>query len=204
MLSRSRSENRSLEDARQQTEQSRSELEQTLEAVEEQQAEAESLRREITRLRGEAQDVQPMERTHSLQSPSLGPATSVLSDSAQSAQALTDRNRALLEYIREPVDPSLNSDVRYAKEGVISAVEFAAQNAGVIVQRVEAEDSEYPCLVGAFCEPQDYAKPIGEIRRFAQEALAIIARLSIALTANAPKFVCHHWKSTNEANPKRT
>src|SRR5262249_43700819 len=148
-------------------EQSRSELEQKLEAARQQQSEAESLRTEVGGLRGEAQSArQALERSRSLQSPSsIRSSTSVAADPAQLAPPLSDRNRALLEYIGEPVDPSLNTDSRYTKDSVLSAVQLAAQNAGVSLQRLEVEDSEYPCLVGVFCSPQDYARLLDEIKK---------------------------------------
>jgi hypothetical protein len=165
LLSRSRAENRMLNDARQQAEQSRSELEQTVEAAKQQQAEAEVLRTEVARLRADAQvGRQALERAHTAQTSSIAPA-SVSPASVQSAVPLADRNRALLEYIGEPVEPPANLDVRYTKEGVKSAVQLAAQNAGVSLKGLEVEDSEYPFLVGVWCEPQAYAKLLDEIKK---------------------------------------
>jgi hypothetical protein len=166
LLSRSRTENWLLHDAGQQAEQSHSELEQTLEAARQQQAEAEVLRGEVARLRADAQvDRQALERARAAQASALAPPASVPAGSAQSAAPLADRNRALLEYIGDPVEPPANMDVRYTKEGLISAVQLAANNAGVSLQGLEVEDSEYPFLVGVFCEPKDYAKLVDEIKK---------------------------------------
>ncbi|HTG43404.1 MAG TPA: hypothetical protein VK633_02610 [Verrucomicrobiae bacterium] len=168
MLSRAGSENRLLYEARRQAEQSRSELEQTLEAAKPPEGETESLRIEVARLRADAQSVrQAWEGALSRQSPSAVGAVSVLSVPAPPALPLPERNRVLLEYIGEPVDldPSLSQDIRYTKESIISAVQLAAQYGGVSVQRLEAEDSEFPCLVGIFCEPQDYAKLVDELKK---------------------------------------
>jgi hypothetical protein len=76
---------------------------------------------------------------------------------------MTGLNQALAEYIGDPVEPPVNLDARYTKDGVIGAVQLAARNAGVTVERVEVEDSEYPFLVGLFCEEQAYSKWLNEI-----------------------------------------
>jgi hypothetical protein len=166
LLSRSRAENRLLHDAGQQAEQTRAELEQTLEAAKQQQAEAEVLRTEVARLRADAQvDSRALERASTAQVSALAPPALVSAGSAQSAAPLVERNRALLEYIGEPVEPPANMDARYTREGIISAVQVAAKNAGVSLQGLEVEDSEYPFLVGVFCGPQDYAKLVDEIKK---------------------------------------
>jgi len=50
-------------------------------------------------------------------------------------------------------------DAAYSKEGLIGAMEAAAQNAGISLVKVEIDDSEFPYLVGvAFAKPGDKEK----------------------------------------------
>jgi hypothetical protein len=63
------------------------------------------------------------------------------------------------------VDPALNTDARYTKQGVINAVQSAAQNAGVSLQGLETDDSEFPVLVGLTCDQQVYDKLLDELKK---------------------------------------
>jgi len=166
-VSRLRSENRLLRDAQEQAQPSRSEFDHAVEATTHSEAEAQSLRIEVARLRGEVQRArQTLEPATASQRPaSTGSPASADSGPEHPAGTTTSLNQALAEYIGEPVEPPVNLDVRYTKEGVIRAVQLAAQNAGVTVQRVEVEGSEYPFLLGVFCEPQAYAKVLDEIKK---------------------------------------
>jgi hypothetical protein len=65
-----------------------------------------------------------------------------------SSGRVTDANRALLEYLGEPVEPPADLAPEYTKEAMIQAIQAAASEAGVTLKRVEVEDSEFPFLLG--------------------------------------------------------
>jgi hypothetical protein len=78
---------------------------------------------------------------------------------------LTGPNQALFDYLGEPVDPPEDMDALYSKDGLIKAVQTAAHKAGISVQRVEVDDSEYPFLVGIIYKEGDYPKLTDELRK---------------------------------------
>ena len=78
---------------------------------------------------------------------------------------LTGANQALLEYLGDPVEPPADMDAAYSKDGLIKAIQTAARNAGISVQRVEIDDSEYPFLVGVICKEGDYSKLTDQLRK---------------------------------------
>lgn len=165
--SRLRSENRLLRDAQEQAQPSHSELDHAVEAATQHGAEAHSPRSEVASLRGEVhharQTLEPA--TTSQRSAYIGTPASANSGPEHRARTMTGLNQALAEYLGDPVEPPVNLDARYTKEGVIGAVQLAARNAGVTIERVEVEGSEYPFLVGVFCEPQVYSKVLDEINK---------------------------------------
>ncbi len=79
--------------------------------------------------------------------------------------SLAPQNRVLLRYLGEPVEPPADMDEAYTKEGLIKAIHTAAENAGVKVERVEVEDSEYPFLVGMVCKEGDTVKVTDQLRK---------------------------------------
>jgi hypothetical protein len=79
--------------------------------------------------------------------------------------SLSGPNRALLEYLGNPVEPPANMNARYTKEGLINAIQLAARNAGITVKKVVIDDSEYPFLVGVICGGSDAAKLKDQIRK---------------------------------------
>jgi hypothetical protein len=74
-------------------------------------------------------------------------------------------NRALLEYLGNPIEPPANMNPAYTKEGLLKAVQTAASNAGVSTTRVEIDDSEFPFLVGIVCKEGDYEKLKEQFRK---------------------------------------
>src|SRR5262249_30698910 len=54
--------------------------------------------------------------------------------------SLTGANRALLEYLGDPVAPPPNMDPAFTKESLVSALQEAARNAGVELTVVEVDD----------------------------------------------------------------
>jgi hypothetical protein len=79
--------------------------------------------------------------------------------------SLTGPNQALLEYLGDPVEPPADMNVAYTKDGLIKAIQTAAQNAGISVKRVEVDDSEYPFLLGIICQEGDYRKLTDQLRK---------------------------------------
>ena len=82
-----------------------------------------------------------------------------------SAVSLAGPNRALLEYLGNPVTPPVNLDVRYTREGLINAIQTAARNAGITVKKIAVDDSEFPFITGVFCAGSDFAKLKQQIRK---------------------------------------
>jgi hypothetical protein len=78
---------------------------------------------------------------------------------------LTGPNQAMFEYLGEPVAPPAGLDSAYTEDGLIKAIQTAAQKAGISVKRVEIEDSEFPFLVGVVCKEGDFAKLTKQIRK---------------------------------------
>lgn len=92
-----------------------------------------------------------------------------LAGSASDGQpvTLTGANQALFEYLGEPVAPPADMDPAYSKDGLIKAIQTAARKAGISVERVEIEDSEFPFLVGVICKEGDFSKLTGQLRKLA-------------------------------------
>jgi RNA polymerase sigma factor (sigma-70 family) len=57
-------------------------------------------------------------------------------------------NQAMLDYLGNPVPPPPGLDAAYTKQGLISAIQAAAQSANIPLKSVEIDDSEFPFLVG--------------------------------------------------------
>jgi hypothetical protein len=72
--------------------------------------------------------------------------------------SLTGPNRALLEYLGDPVEPPADLNAAYSKDGLIKAVQTAARHASISLKRVEVDDSEFPFLVGVICKEGDWEK----------------------------------------------
>lgn len=65
---------------------------------------------------------------------------------------------SLTVYLGNHVDPPANLDVRYTKEGLASAIQLAAQRAGISLRKVNIDDSEFPFLIGVATEPGEWPK----------------------------------------------
>jgi len=79
--------------------------------------------------------------------------------------SLTGPNQALLEYLGEPVEPPADMSAAYSKDVLIKAIHTAARNAGISIERVEVDDSEFPFLIGVICKEGDYSKLTDQIRK---------------------------------------
>ena len=79
--------------------------------------------------------------------------------------SLTGPNQTLLEYLGNPVQPPADMSDAYSKDGLIKAIQTAAQNAGITLKHVEIDDSEFPFLVGVICREGDYSKLTDQLRK---------------------------------------
>ena len=79
--------------------------------------------------------------------------------------SLTGPNKALLEYLGDPVQPPSDMDPAYSKDGLIKAIQTAAQKAGITVKRIEIDDSEFPFLVGVIYREGDHSKLTDQLRK---------------------------------------
>jgi hypothetical protein len=86
-------------------------------------------------------------------------------NSTTAPASLTGPNQALLEYLGDPVAPPADMAPAYSKEGLIKAVQTAAQKAGISLKRVEIDDSEFPFLVGVICKEGDYPKLTDQLKK---------------------------------------
>ncbi|MCX6903186.1 MAG: hypothetical protein NTW03_06835, partial [Verrucomicrobia bacterium] len=71
----------------------------------------------------------------------------------------------MLEYLGDPVEPPAPLDPRYSKAGLSAAIQSAARAAGITLQSVEFDDSEYPFLIGVVCQKGDFPKLREQVRR---------------------------------------
>ena len=71
----------------------------------------------------------------------------------------------MLEYLGNPVQPPADMSDAYSKDGLIKAIQTAAQNAGITLKHVEIDDSEFPFLVGAICKEGDSSKLTDQLRK---------------------------------------
>jgi hypothetical protein len=65
---------------------------------------------------------------------------------------------ALTTYLGSRVEPPANLDPLYTKEGLASAIQVAAQKAGISLRKISIDDSEFPFLTGVVTEPGDWPK----------------------------------------------
>jgi hypothetical protein len=64
----------------------------------------------------------------------------------------------LATYIGAAVQTPANLDAAYTREGLSSAIQLAAQKAGVSLKKLVIEDSEFPFLTGVTSDPGDWEK----------------------------------------------
>ena len=114
---------------------------------EEQQAELNRLRGEVARLRTEANQAQPLRQQGNRARPAQGAA-----DDNSNVDAFTT-------FLGEPVQPPPDVNPAYSQQGIMNAVQQAAQLAGISLKKVEIETSEFPYLAAVAWESEaDYQK----------------------------------------------
>ena len=72
---------------------------------------------------------------------------------------------ALVDYLGAAIVPPANLDPAYTKDGLLNAVQSAAGNAGISLKQVQADDSEFPCLLGVISAPGDWEKLKAQLRK---------------------------------------
>jgi hypothetical protein len=77
----------------------------------------------------------------------------------------SDPNQFLLDFVGSPVELPAHMDAKYTKEGLNNAIQLASQNAGITLNKIEVDDSEFPFLVGVICSGSDMTKLIAEIKK---------------------------------------
>jgi hypothetical protein len=118
------------------------------------QKKVEELELEVLRLRGMANRAMRAEaEVAQLKSESRQVYAAAASDASVNSTSNT-----LLTFLGEAVPPPPNLDPAYSKEGLLSAIQQAAQLAGVTLKKVEIETSEFPFLAGVVCNQADFEK----------------------------------------------
>ena len=85
------------------------------------------------------------------------------------AAGVGDQNQAMLDFLGSPILPPANLAFAYTKQGLLNAVQSAAQSANITLAKVEIDDSEFPFLVGVvFQSKGDYEKLKGELLKLPQ------------------------------------
>jgi hypothetical protein len=74
-------------------------------------------------------------------------------------------NQAIYEYLGSPVPVPAKLDSAYSRQGLVQAVQTAAQNAGVTLKRIEVDDSEFPFVIGVICGEGELEKVAGELKK---------------------------------------
>ena len=80
----------------------------------------------------------------------------------------TGPNQVLHEYLGNPVPAPENMEAAYTKDGLTDALQGAARKAGVSLEKLQIDDSEFPFLVGVVCASEaDLDKLIDQLRTLA-------------------------------------
>jgi hypothetical protein len=75
-------------------------------------------------------------------------------------------SNTVVAYLGQPPSPPANIDPAYSKEGLLNAVQQAAQLASIPLKKVEIDTSEYPFLVGAvYDNAADFEKVMAQLRK---------------------------------------
>jgi hypothetical protein len=88
-----------------------------------------------------------------------------VNESASKPTGSADRSPDLCAYLGAPVAVPAGIDPRYQAEGLVKAVNAAAQSGGITLKNVHIEDSEFPFLVGVECEDADFRKLGDELKK---------------------------------------
>jgi hypothetical protein len=92
--------------------------------------------------------------------------------SQSDAQSSSQANRALYDFLGDPVAAPVGLNPIYSKGGLTAAVEQAARDANVSIKKLEIDDSEFPYLVEVVTEKGQADKlddPIGKMAGFSYQ-----------------------------------
>jgi len=84
--------------------------------------------------------------------------------SSGTGDAVASNADALAEYIGAGVQPPVNLDPAYSKEGLVRAIQAAAEKAGITLKKIGVDDSEFPFLLGVVSVPGDWDKLKAQLR----------------------------------------
>ena len=74
-------------------------------------------------------------------------------------------NQAIFEYLGEPVAPPPNLHPSFSRDGLVTAVQLAAQKAGVTLKSIEVDDSEFPFVIGVVSKEGDFDKLADSLKK---------------------------------------
>jgi hypothetical protein len=77
----------------------------------------------------------------------------------------SDNPDTLTAYLGSHVDPPPGLDPLYSKDGLASAIQIAAQKAGISLRKISIDDSEFPFLTGVVTEPGDWPKLTEQLKK---------------------------------------
>jgi RNA polymerase sigma factor (sigma-70 family) len=117
---------------------------------------AENEMRELLRLRGEVGRL----RQENVEMGRLREQVRLTEPAASASSSDT-----LVEYLGAAVAPPANLELAYTKDGLLNAVQLAARNAGISLKQVQADDSEFPCLLGVVSARGDWEKLKSELKK---------------------------------------
>lgn len=83
---------------------------------------------------------------------------SITDNSPNDSPSFSGPNKALFDYLGNPVMPPPNMDQRYTATALTDAVLRAAHDAGITAKRVAVDDSEFPFLVGVITGGSDFTE----------------------------------------------
>ncbi|MGA2175802.1 MAG: hypothetical protein ABSH38_12560 [Verrucomicrobiota bacterium] len=87
--------------------------------------------------------------------------------SNSAVSSLAGANKALFEYLGDPVPPPSRLDARYTTDGLSNAVQLAASKAGITLKRMVIDDSEFPGVIAIVVPEGDSAKIDDQLRAMA-------------------------------------
>jgi len=70
----------------------------------------------------------------------------------------TGPNAKLYRYLGDPVSPPARLDPAYSPAGIRNVVLLAAKNAGITINILATDESEFPCLIAINCEDAAFQK----------------------------------------------
>ena len=130
-------------------------------AIEEEDKKLQDLQSEVMRLRGDASRAARAEA----EAARLRSASQQVQSSGTSPAPANSSGDPLVEFLGAPLQPPPNLSQAYTKQGLLNALQQAAQQAGVPLNKVEVDDSEFPYLLGVVTEKGGMEKIKEQLRK---------------------------------------